>query len=72
MIYFSCDECTNLLPCCPVRLICYQVTPCRLFLYDEELAAGVPAGKWDENIYDAGESLDTVRRGFSQGHEKLF
>lgn len=31
MIYFSRDECTNLLPCCPVRLICYDVTPSRLF-----------------------------------------
>lgn len=31
MIYFFSDEWTNLLPCCPVRLICYDVTPCRLF-----------------------------------------
>lgn len=31
MIYFFRDECTNLLPCCPVRLICYDVTPSRLF-----------------------------------------
>lgn len=30
MIYFSRDECTNLLPRCPVRIICY-VTPSTLF-----------------------------------------
>lgn len=45
MIYFSCDEWTNLLPCCPVRLICYNVTQFRLFSDVGPAAGAVPAGR---------------------------